>query len=129
MRLSFPQKVWVSPLRTKPVGDGTQERHIQCSGGEHGGEGQERVGGGDQGQVQGGRQGGEQVHLRDLHMRVSFYLLLHNPCRVRCVFIQVTVLYVGKVSVQKWFFTPAASSKIEMSSSMWLLQTTGSEAK
>ena len=30
MRLSFPQKVWVSPLRTKPVGDGTQERHISA---------------------------------------------------------------------------------------------------
>ena len=101
----------------------------QCSGGEHGGEGQERVGGGGQGQVQGGRQGGEQVHLRDLHMRVSFHLLLHNSCRVRGVFIQVTVLYVGKVSVPIWFCTPAASSKIEMSSSMWLLQTTGSEAK
>ena len=71
--------MWVSPLRTKPVGDGTQERHIQCSG-EHGGEGQEGVGGGDQGQVQGGRQGGEQVHLRDLHLRVSFSTLIasHN---------------------------------------------------
>ena len=34
----------------------------------------------------------------------------------------MTVLYVGIIGVPKWFCTPTGSSKIEMSSSMWLLQ-------
>ena len=116
MRLSFPKKCGCPTSVQNQLG--TEPKSVTSSGGEHGGEGQEGVGGGDQGQVQGGRQGGEQVHLRDLHMRVNF--MLHNSYRARGVFIQVTILYVGIVDVLKWFCTPTASSKIEMSLSMWL---------